>query len=412
MVRLIFLIFFSLSAFCVHAQSWLEVFNRYRVAGATDIRIPQDITRFDLRPYVTLSRHNQACSDCRIEVLTDSGLLAIAMQGRDALKDESPVRNQNGETLLSERDMEFLRTHSWDGAGKIFIGGTIDSPEVSPQSLVMSMVTQVAVRGRSMAIGLNGEEQGKLLLGYRLLPLIESDIKPAIIYNGELVYPVILRFNLYLYEPKVDLALPTFDFQQTLDQNYPAQTRIARNASAVTLQAEFLFDAPVTSLQNGFRAEGEGRLLNTGRWIHEKNPLKYLWVSSTYGASAPEHPALSPKALKLIEERRWNSPELTKRLTTMVSLQRAHDAIAWLELTKLQDQRGTLGMRRLVAKKIEHAFHRQGIAVKVWDEGMLLPKRAQDLLKLRMTFYSNYDQTKVIRVFNSIGLQVDLSDEF
>lgn len=409
-MKLLLLVVSIIFSFSLQAQSWLDVFNRYRVAGASDLRIPQNITRFDLRPYVTLSRHNQSCSDCRIEVLTDSGHLAVSMQGRDATKDETPMRDANGNTLLSARDMEFLRVHSWDGAGKIFIGGTIDSPEVSPQSLIMAMVTQIAVRGRAMAIGLSGSETGQLILGYRLLPIVENDIKPAIVYNGKMVYPVILRFNLYLHEAQLDQTLAPFDFQNTFDRSYSAKTRIAREASVVTFQTEFLFDQPLTVEQNGYRAVGSGRLLNTGRWVNETMPIKYLWVSSPYGSSAPEHPALSPVALKLIEEKRWNAPELTKRLTTMVSLNFAHDAIPWLDLTDLKDNRARLGLRRLLAKKIEHAFHRESISVKVWDEGMLVPRNPREQLRLRMTFYSNYDQSKVMNVFSSLGLEVDFNE--
>lgn len=406
---LLTLIFFSNISF---AQSWLDVFNRYRVAQASDWLTPVKIPRNDLRPFVTLARRNQQCSDCIVENLGDSGRFALAMQGQGSRKDSTAVRNEKGETLLTSRDMDFLRTHAWDGAGKVFIGGTVSTPRVSPQSLVMALVTQIGVRGRPIAIGFVAEEEDLLLWSYRLLPLAESDIKEAVVRDGRLVYPVTLRFNIYFHEAIEDASLPAFDFQSSRDQIYSKRTRVGRFTSALTFKSEFTFDQPVQIVQNGFRAEGLGRLLDPGRWI-EGPEIDHLWVGHAYGSSASEHPALTPKALLLIENGTWSAPELTKRLTSSATFKRAYDAFPWMRAINYKDYQGDLEAQRLIiAKRIEHAFHRRRMAVKVWSKSIVMPKSEQDLLKLDITFYGNYDQSKILKVFENMRLQVDFSDSY
>ena len=395
----------------LQAQSWLDVFNRYRVAQAADWLAPIKIPRSDLRPFVTLARRSQACSDCRVETLGDTGRFALAMQGQGTRKDIEAIRAPKGETLLTARDMEFLRAHAWDGAGKVFIGSTIHTPSVSPQSLVMALVSQVGVRGHPIAIGLgDGEDDDRLLWGYRLLPISASDVLEPVVKDGRLVYPIVLRFNLYFHEPVDDLSLAAYDFQSGKDLSFPAKTRVGKNTSALTLKAEFTFDQPVVISQNGYQAQGNGRLLDAGRWL-DNSPIKHLWVATPYGSTASEHPALSPKALNLIQDGRWNSPDLTKRLTTFVSLKNVYDAYPWLEGIELKSFKDDLeGMQMLIAKKIENAFYRRKIAVKLWSESIYIPQSNSELMSLRITFYGNYDQTKVIKVFETLGMKVDFTD--
>lgn len=409
---LLSLILLSMSMVTAHAQSWLDVFNRYRVAQASDWITPNKILRNDLRPFVTLSRRNQACQDCRIDELSDAGRFALAMQGQGSRKDSSVIRSPKGETLLTARDMEFLRMHAWDGAGKVFIGATTHSKIITPQSLVMGMVTQIGVRARALAVGFSDQPDDSLVWGYRLLPLAEGDIGEAYARDGNMVYPIVLRFNIYLHEVVEDASLAPFDFQSGRDQLYNKRTRVGRHTSAITLKAEFLFDQAVQITQNGFRAEGHGRLVDQGRWLDD-NKIEYLWIANTYGSTASEHPALTPKALKLIEAGNWNAPELTKRLTTLVQLKRAHDVFAFLEKFDLKNDDEILsGTQQLIAKKIEHHFYRSKIAVKVWPDSVQIPTSLADTMSLRMTFYSNYDQSKVIKNFEEMGFIVDFSDSF
>lgn len=409
---LLSLILLCVSMVTAHAQSWLDVFNRYRVAQASDWVTPNKILRNDLRPFVTLSRRNQPCQDCRIDELSDAGRFALAMQGQGSRKDSSVIRSPKGETLLTARDMEFLRMHAWDGAGKVFIGATTHSKVITPQSLVMGMVTQIGVRARALAVGFSDQLDDSLVWGYRLLPLAEGDIGEAYARDGNMVYPVVLRFNIYVHEVVEDASLPVFDFQSGRDQVYNKRTRVGRNTSALTLKAEFLFDQAVQITQNGFRAEGHGRLVDQGRWLDD-HKIEYLWIANTYGSTASEHPALTPKALKLIEAGNWNAPELTKRLTTLVQLKRAHDVFAFLEKFDMKDDGEILsGTQQLIAKKIEHHFYRSKMAVKVWPESVQIPTSLADTMSLRMTFYSNYDQSKVIKNFEEMGFFVDFSDSF
>lgn len=393
-----------------YAQSWLDVFNRYRVAQASDWLTPTKIVRTDLRPFVTLARRNQPCLDCRMENLGDSGRFALAMQGQGSRKSAGNVRSKDGETLLTNRDMEFLRMHAWDGSGKIFIGATLYSPQVSPQSLLMAMVTQLGVRGRPLAIGLNDTHEDLLLWAYRLLPLVENDISAPVVRDGKLVYPVQLRFNVYFHESIEDPSLEPFDFLGSRDQSYPKRTRVGRYTSAQTLKAQFVFDQPVSLAQNGYRAEGNGRLLDTGSWSDGAS-VTHLWVATSYGASASEHPALTPKALNLIEAGNWNAPELTKRLTTDVTLNGAFDAYPWLASVSDEKHKELANeFKDLMAKKIDHAFYRAKIAAKVWPLSINVPKNSNEKLSLRITFYGNYDQLKTIKVFESMGLVVDFSN--
>lgn len=394
------------------AQSWLDVFNRYRVAQASDWLVPVEIPRNDLRPFVTLARRNQQCSDCLVEKLGSSGRFSLAMQGQGSRKDSTSIFNEKGETLLTARDMDFLRAHAWGGAGKVFIGGTISTPRVSPQSLIMALVTQVGVRGRPLAIGFTQESEDLLLWAYRLLPLAESDIKKVLVRDGELVYPVTLHFNIYFHEAVEDASLPPFDFQTSRDQIYSKRTRVGRFTSALTFKSEFMFDQPVQITQNGFRAEGLGRLLDPGRWL-EGPEIDHLWVAHSYGSSASEHPALTPKALQLIENGMWTAPELTKRLTSSATFKRAFDAFPWMRAIDYKDYQGDLAAQRLlIAKRVEHAFHRRRMAVKVWTDSIAMPVDEQGLLKMNITFYGNYDQAKILKVFENLRLQVDFSDSY
>lgn len=397
----------------VKAQSWLDVFNRYRVAQAADWLAPIKIPRSDLRPFVTLARREQACSDCRVETLGDAGRFALAMQGQGTRKDITPLLNPKGETLLTARDMEFLRAHAWDGAGKVFVGATLNTPTVSPQSLVMALVSQIGVRSHPIAIGLSGEEDDRLLWGYRLLPLAASDIQEAVVREGRMFYPVLLRFTIFFHEPIDDASLAPYDFQEGRDTSFQTRTRVGRNTSALTLKAEFTFDQPVNISQNGYHAEGLGRLVDSGRWIGAK-AIEHLWVATPYGSSASEHPALSPRALSFIEEGRWNAPELTKRLTTFVTLKGAYTAFPWLNAIDHKSFKSDEkdGLKQLIAKKIEHAFYRKKIPVKLWSESIFLPTQPQDPISLRMTFYGHYDQAKVLKIFERMGLQVDFSDSY
>ncbi len=394
----------------LRAQSWLDVFNRYRVAQAADWLAPIKIPRSDLRPFVTLARRSQACSDCRVETLGDTGRFALAMQGQGTRKDIEAVRTPKGETLLTARDMEFLRAHAWDGAGKVFIGSTTHTPSVSPQSLVMGLVSQIGVRGHPIAIGFGNEDEDRLLWGYRLLPISASDVLEPIVRDGRLVYPVILKFNLYFHEPVEDVSLSPYDFQSGKDISFPSKIRLGKSTSGLTLKAEFTFDQPVVISQNGYQAQGNGRLLDAGKWL-EQSPIKHLWVATPYGSSASEHPALSPKALNLIQDGRWNAPELTKRLTTFVSLKNVYEAFPWLEGVNLESFKDDQdGIRILIAKKIENAFYRNKIPVKLWSESIYIPRTNQELMSLRITFYGNYDQSKVLRIFERLGMKVDMSD--
>lgn len=409
---LLSLIIFNVTMSTAHAQSWLDVFNRYRVAQASDWVTPNKILRNDLRPFVTLSRRNQPCQDCRIDELSDAGRFALAMQGQGSRKDSPVIRSPKGETLLTARDMEFLRIHAWDGAGKVFIGATTYSKVITPQSLVMGMVTQIGVRARALAIGFSDQAEDSLVWGYRLLPLAEGDIGEAYAREGHMVYPVVLRFNIYLHEVVEDASLAPFDFQSGRDQVYNKRTRVGRNTTALTLKAEFLFDQAVQITQNGFSAQGHGRLVDQGRWLDD-HKIEYLWVANTYGSTASEHPALTPKALRLIEAGNWNAPELTKRLTTLVQLERAQDAFPFLETLDMKGDAEILnGTRQLIAKKIEHHFYRAKIAVKVWPDSIHFSRSTADYMSLRMTFYSNYDQAKIIKSFEDMGFLIDFSDSF
>src|SRR5690606_13248654 len=200
--------------------------------------------------------------------------------------------------------------------------------------------------------------------------------------------------------------------QSSRDQIYSKRTRVGRFTSALTFKSEFTFDQPVQITQNGFKAEGLGRLLDPGRWI-EGPEIDHLWVGHAYGSSASEHPALTPKALLLIENGSWTAPELTKRLTSSATFKRAYDAFPWMRAVNYKDYQGDLdAQRKFIAKRIEHAFHRRKMAVKVWSDTVELPKNESYLLKLKMTFYGNYDQAKILKVFDHLRLQVDFSDEY
>ncbi len=411
-MRFVFIIFFSVFSFDCFSQSWLDVFNRYRVAQATDWLAPTKIQRNDLRPFVTLSRRQQACSDCRVDTLGDAGRFALAMQGQGARKSSGSIKNQRGETVLSSRDMDFLRAHAWDGAGKVFIGSTLSTPVVKPQSLVMALVSQIGVRGNPLVVGLKNDQLDTLIWGYRLLPISSSDVKEVSVRDGKMFYPVVLRFNIYIYESIDDLNLSPFDFHSGRDSTYTKRTRVGQNTSALTIKAEFTFDKPVVISQNGYKAQGSGRLVDSGRWVDE-DLISYLWVASPYGSSASEHPALSPKALNLIEQGNWNAPELTKRLTTLVKLNSSYQAFPWLsslDLKSMPELRD--GAKKLMAKKMEHAFYRQKIPVKVWEDSIYIPEKNEDSMSVRITFYGNYEQVKVLQILDDMGFRVNFSESY
>ena len=401
-----------IGSFDCFSQSWLDVFNRYRVAQAADWLAPTKIPRNDLRPFVTLARRQQACSDCRVDSLGDAGRFALAMQGQGTRKSSSDIKDQRGQTVLTSRDMDFLRAHAWDGAGKVFIGSTITSTSVQPQSLVMGLVSQIGVRGNPLVVGFKEEENDTLIWGYRLLPISPSDIKEVSVRDGKMYYPVILRFNIYIYEAVDDLSKSPFDFNDGRDSTYSQRTRVGQNTSAMTVKAEFTFDQPVNVAQNGYQAQGNGRLVDTGRWLDE-NLIRHLWVATPYGSSASEHPALSPKALSLIEDGKWNSPDLTKRLTTMVKLNQSYQAFPWLASLNLKSSPDLKdGSKKLMAKKIEHAFYRMKVPVKVWEDSIFIPEKNEEPMEVRITFYGNYEQSKIIKVFEQMGFEVNFKESY
>jgi len=405
----ILLVVFSFSS---KAQSWLDVFNRYRVAQAADWLAPTKIPRSDLRPFVTLARRQQACSDCRVDTLGDAGRFALAMQGQGTRKSIEGIKNNKGETLLTARDTDFLRAHAWDGAGKVFIGSTLTSPIVQPQSLVMALVSQIGVRGHPLVVGFKGDESDTLIWGYRLLPISPSDVKDASVRDGVMYYPVVLRFNIYIYEPVDDPSFSLYDFNAGRDNTYAQKTRVGQNTSAITIKAEFTFDQPVHVSQNGYQAQGNGRLVDSGRWVDD-NKIDHLWVASPYGSTSSEHPALSPKALNLIEEGKWNSPDLTKRLTTMVKLKNSHIVFPWLDSIDFKNYPESKdGIKKLISKKIEHAFYRKKIPIKVWSESIYIPDNNEDPMILRMTFYGNYDQAKVITLLEAMNFKIHFNEAY
>ncbi len=412
MIKSFVVIFFLVFSFASKAQSWLDVFNRYRVAQAADWLAPTKIPRNDLRPFVTLARRQQACSDCRVDSLGDAGRFALAMQGQGTRKSVDGIKNNKGETLLTARDMDFLRAHAWDGAGKVFIGSTSSSPFVQPQSLVMALVSQIGVRGHPLVVGFKGDESDTLIWGYRLLPISPSDVKEASVRDGIMYYPVVLRFNIYVYEPIDDPSYSVYDFNAGRDSTYAQKTRVGQNTSAITIKAEFTFDQPVLVTQNGYQAQGNGRLVDPGRWIDE-NKIDHLWVATPYGSTSSEHPALSPKALNLIEEGKWNSPDLTKRLTTMVKLKNSHTVFPWIDTIDFKNLKNSnTGLKRLILKKIEHAFYRNKMSIKVWSESIYIPENDTEPMILRMTFYGNYDQSKVISVLEAMNFKIHFNEAY
>ena len=209
-----------------------------------------------------------------------------------------------------------------------------------------------------------------------------------------------------------DPRFSLYDFNAGRDNTYAQKTRVGQNTSAITIKAEFTFDQPVHVSQNGYQAQGNGRLVDSGRWVDD-NKIDHLWVASPYGSTSSEHPALSPKALNLIEEGKWNSPDLTKRLTTMVKLKNSHIVFPWLDSIDFKNYPESKdGIKKLISKKIEHAFYRKKIPIKVWSESIYIPDNNEDPMILRMTFYGNYDQAKVITLLEAMNFKIHFNEAY
>ena len=97
----------------------------------------------------------------------------------------------------------------------------------------------------------------------------------------------------------------------------------------------------------------------------------------------------------------------------MVKLKNSHIVFPWLDSIDFKNYPESKdGIKKLISKKIEHAFYRKKIPIKVWSESIYIPDNNEDPMILRMTFYGNYDQAKVITLLEAMNFKIHFNEAY
>lgn len=144
--------------------------------------------------------------------------------------------------------------------------------DVSPRQMFLIFTNYVGILEQGVVIDrFTGDEVwNQPIVGYRILPIKESDILAPVTRGRLTIYPVKLQMKIYWANDGVEdehISRP-FDINKTNDTKYVEN--FGEDYSGRYLAFTLFFDQPLV-MENG-KVVSVGRIMGDGIWAHQENP--------------------------------------------------------------------------------------------------------------------------------------------